>query len=95
MFKIIIIAVFLCIIIFIIIHLIKEENDYINNWAEKKGLYVVKNKIHIPIGTIPIGTPFYYCDKSQRIYEIHLSDGSLWWHRTCIFHGDGDWIEEK
>ncbi len=85
----ILIVIIIAIVCIVIYFLIEQENDYINDWANKKGLSVVKTEVHVT----PIGSPFYYCDQGQFIYEVHLSDGSLWWYRTSIF--GGDWEQEK
>lgn len=59
----------------------EQTEDSIKKWAAEKHYVVVKTEMHMTI----IGTPFYYLNKGEYIYEIVLDNGDVWWLRAGIF----------
>jgi len=69
---------------FILHSSIKAEEEDIHQWAEMKGVKVKNIETHLT----RIGTPFFYCNRGSRIYEVDLNNGEKWWVRTGIFSND-------
>ena len=82
--KIIIVILILVFLICITFINIENNENKIDKWATNNGYVIQSKEMHLTI----IGTPFYYLNKGQYIYEVKLTNGDTWWVRTDIFGND-------
>jgi len=63
---------------------IESNKKEIIDWATKNNMEVKSIDTHMTI----IGTPFYYLNRGQYIYEVDMMNGEKWWVRSGIFGND-------